>query len=250
MKPRTSDLILFGPHTVAEALSSKRTRLREILIRQGVQERRLTTLLEDAGRAGVRILVLDPREFQRRYPDRHAQGIVALAESFPYETIDARLDKATPQDLWVLLDHLLDPRNVGAIIRTAFALGCAAVVLPKDRAAQITETVIRTSAGSAWHIPIVLVSNMAQSITALQSSGFRVIGADPRGLPLESTSIDAQEPLALVVGEEGEGLRELTKKRCDSLVSISQDPRLDSMNVSVAAAIMLYEFAKQKRQHG
>lgn len=242
-------MILFGPHTVAEALSSKRTRLREIQIRQGVQERRLETLLEDAGRAGVRILVLDPREFHRRYPDRHAQGIVALAESFPYQTLDQCLEKAGLQDLWVLLDHLLDPRNVGAIIRTAFALGCAAVVLPKDRAAQITETVIRTSAGTAWHIPIVLVANMAQTITALQSAGFRVLGADPGGAPVDASPIDAGEPLALVVGEEGEGLRELTKKRCDALVSIAQDPRLDSMNVSVAAAIMLYEFAKQKRPH-
>ncbi|MBI2891886.1 MAG: 23S rRNA (guanosine(2251)-2'-O)-methyltransferase RlmB [Nitrospirae bacterium] len=236
-------LLLEGTHAVEEALTSGRAGLlTEIYFRDGAHEARLEEVRKLAEQHRVPIRRLDAESFRRRFPDRHAQGITALLRGFPYADW---LDAANVNGTILVLDHVQDPRNVGAILRSALAFNCAAVVMPKDRAAPITDVTIRASAGAAWHLPISRIANVAQSLSALRDGGRWIVGADARGKPLDEWQAPPGQALVLVVGEEGRGLHDLTRKRCDEILAIRHSPKLASLNVSVAAAIMLYELDRR-----
>ncbi len=170
---------------------------------------------------------------------RH-QGVLLEVRAFPYEELDDVLDRSTDkQPMIVVLDQIQDPHNLGAIIRSAAAFGATAVVIPKDRAAQITPTAIKTSAGQAWRVPVCRVTNIAQTLRGLKDAGFVVFGADIEGEPLASIRFD--QPCVIVMGSEGDGMRRLTRTLCDQFARIDMNPAVESLNVSVAAAIFLYQ---------
>jgi 23S rRNA (guanosine2251-2'-O)-methyltransferase len=236
--------VIEGPHAVEEALSSGRASLlNEIYLRDGAHEARLEDVRKLAEQHHVPIRRLDGESFRRRFPDRHAQGVTALLRGFPYA--DWHDAAAAAHGTILVLDHLQDPRNVGAILRSALAFNCSAVVLPKDRAAPITEVTIRASAGAAWRLPVCRVANIPQVLSALREYNRWIVGADPEGKAVDEWQAPRGQALALVVGEEGRGLHDLTRKRCDELLAIRHSPKLASLNVSVAAAIMLYELDRR-----
>ncbi len=165
------------------------------------------------------------------------QGIV-IDLDFQYSD-----ETALDGDLIVLLDHVVDPHNLGAIIRTSVGAGASAVVITKDRSAKVTAAVVKVSAGTVFRIPIVVVTNLVSTIEKLQKRGYWVYGADMQGKNLFEEKF--VPPVAVVFGNEGEGLSRLVKERCDQLISIPMFSSIDSLNVSVSAGIVLFEIARK-----
>lgn len=190
----------------------------------------------------------EQRGFFERVPFRAHQGVVALAAPFPYRSLDELLASrsAGSTQLFVLLDHLTDPHNVGAIVRTAEAAGAVGLVLPERRSAGINPTVRKAAAGAAAHLPIARVSNVADAIRIMKKAHIWVVGADaaPEATPLWEA--DLNRDLALVMGSEGSGLSQLVRRECDFLVRIPMRGRVSSLNASVAAAVFIYEALRQR----
>lgn len=177
------------------------------------------------------------------------QGVIALAEPLATVSLDDALDAVASERsaLLVVLDHIQDPQNFGAILRTAESAGVRSVVVPKRNAAPLTPAVVRASAGAAEHIAIVRVANVAQTLERLKEADFWVVGASSeseRTIPY--TSYDFRGRNAVVVGSEGSGLSRLVAERCDALVHIPMRGRVASLNASVAAGVVLYEAVRQQ----
>ena len=169
------------------------------------------------------------------------QGVLAFAAAQRYAELE---DVAQGAELLVLLDGVEDPHNLGAIIRTAHAAGAAAVLVPDRRAAGLTETVAKAASGALEHLPIVRIGNVTQALETLKKRGFWIYGLDERGSSLYSDT-DFAVPTVLVLGGEGRGLHELVKKHCDVLVRIPMAGEISSLNVSVAAGIVLFEWRRR-----
>lgn len=176
------------------------------------------------------------------------QGVVAQVAPIEYAALDGLL-RADDSPLLVLLDGVEDPHNLGAIIRTAEALGVTGVVLPRRRSCAVNATVAKTSAGAVMHVSVARVGNVAQTLELAKERGFWVVGADMGGevsVDRLATALDVNAPLLVVIGGEGKGLARLTRARCDVVASIPMRGRVNSLNASVAAAIVLYEVVRQR----
>ena len=179
-----------------------------------------------------------------RSAGRH-QGVVALVHDLPGKSLDDLLDSLTVPPMLLVLDGVTDPHNLGACLRTADACGAVAVVIPKDRAAGLNATVRKVAAGAAETTPVVTVTNLVRSLKLLKEAGLWVVGAAAEGEQL-ACEADLKGPLALVLGAEGTGLRDLTRKTCDYLVRLPQLGSVESLNVSVATGMLLYEAVRQR----
>jgi 23S rRNA (guanosine2251-2'-O)-methyltransferase len=241
------DDALYGIHTVAEALAAGE-RLRSVHV---AEDRRndpaLRDVLAGAAEGGIGI-TFEPREFFARMPFRAHQGVVAVAEPFAYTTLDQALAarKRGEPALFVVLDHLTDPHNVGAILRTAECAGANAMILPDRRSASINATVRKAAAGAAARVPVVQVGNLATAVRTLKKAGIWVVGADAQA-PTDMTEGDLDRDLAIVVGAEGSGISQLVRRECDYLLRIPMKGSLGSLNASVAAGILLFETLRQRR---
>jgi 23S rRNA (guanosine2251-2'-O)-methyltransferase len=240
------DDVVYGIHAIDEALAAGE-RLREIHV---ADERRkdpaLRVLLALAKERNIPVR-FESREFFTKLPSRVHQGVVAIAPPFEYselhEVIEGR--RLLPNRLVVVLDHLTDPHNVGAIIRTAECVGADGVVLPDRRSAGVNATVRKTAAGAAGHLPIARVGNIVNAMASMKKAGFWVAGADAGENAVEMGKVDLGRNLAIVIGAEGSGLSQLVRRECDYLVRIPMHGQVASLNASVAAAILLYEAQRQ-----
>ncbi|MGH9721602.1 MAG: 23S rRNA (guanosine(2251)-2'-O)-methyltransferase RlmB [Bryobacteraceae bacterium] len=235
-------MILIGIHPVLEALRTGAP-LERILVAKGAGGPKLQEAIELARRQSIP-LRFEARDVLDRVAGRAAhQGVVALGASHRYAELDGVIRDA---GLLVVLDGVEDPHNLGAIIRTAHAAGAAAVVIPERRAAGLTETVAKAAAGALQHLPIVRAGNVNRVLDRLKEKGYWIYGFDERG---ENTydSVTYSHPAALVFGGEGKGLHELVRKKCDALVRIPMPGKIPSLNVSVAAGIVLFEW--RRRSH-
>lgn len=212
---------------------------------------RVKTLLELARRNHVRVETVDPKELDRLAGPGHKGAVLLLPQEkqhqFDYEDLLAQALEAPRSPGFPLLlglDSLTDQGNLGAIIRSADLFEVDGIVLPQRRSAQVGETVARTSAGADAWVQTPSVSNLVRALKLAQESGYWVVGADMAGEPLHL--FDCRRPLLLVMGSEGKGLGNLVRSSCDSLVSIPQGGHIDSLNVSVAAGIMMYEIRRQQ----
>jgi 23S rRNA (guanosine2251-2'-O)-methyltransferase len=189
------------------------------------------------------------REFFNKLAFKAHQGVVAIAPPFPYRSLDELLAEPTKSGprLLVALDHLTDPHNVGAIVRTAEAAGADGLILPDRRSAGINATVRKAAAGAAAYLSIARVGNLAQALRTLKKAGIWVVGADASDSALELSKPDLGQAVALVIGAEGSGLSALIKRECDYLVRIPMFGHVASLNASVAAAILIYEAIRQRR---
>ena len=186
----------------------------------------------------------EPREALDRASNSAAhQGVLAFGAAERYVELD---EIAVNAQLLVVLDGVEDPHNLGAIIRTAHAAGAAAVVVPDRRAAGLTETVAKAAAGALEHLPVVRVGNVNQTLETLKARGFWIYGLDERATHLYSET-DYAKPTVIVLGGEGQGLHQLVKKHCDVLVRIPMSGAISSLNVSVAAGIVLFEWNRRSK---
>jgi 23S rRNA (guanosine2251-2'-O)-methyltransferase len=233
--------VLAGIHPVREALRAGRG-LDRVLIATGAGGPRLQEIIDLARQRSVPVR-FEPREALDRASNSAAhQGVLAFGAAERYADLD---EIAGGAQLLVVLDGVEDPHNLGAIIRTAHAAGAAAVVVPDRRAAGLTETVAKAAAGALEHLPVVRVGNVSQTLEALKGKGFWIYGLDERATDLYS-EIDFVRPTVLVLGGEGQGLHQLVKKHCDVLVRIPMAGAISSLNVSVAAGIVLFEWNRRR----
>lgn len=239
---------LTGIHAVKEALEAQRP-LDRIAIAKGRQDTRIEEIVQLARKQGVPVRFEDRGQIDRMANAKDHQGVVALAAARPAVTLEDILATAngTPSQkgLIVLLDGVEDPHNLGAIVRTALAAGAHGVVIPERRAAGLTDAVARSSAGALAHLPVAKVTNLARAMEQLKEAGYWLAGLD-EAAEKTYTEVDYTSPMAIVLGSEGQGLHELTRKRCDFLVSLPTTGPVKSLNVSVAAGVVLFEALRQR----
>jgi 23S rRNA (guanosine2251-2'-O)-methyltransferase len=252
--PRQSkrDHVICGMNAVQEALRVGARRLEIIWIAEGKAGRRLNEVLALAAECATPVeIVPEPRLTEASGTSAH-QGIVAFPALSPLLTLDGLITQLTAHPTippLAILDGVKDPRNLGAIIRSAAAFGIGGIVVPARRAVGLTGTVAKVAAGGLEHVPVAEVTNISHSIERLKRQGFWVIGSDEQA---EATchSFVYPSPLALVLGEEETGMSPLVKRRCDALVSIPVRGPLHSLNVAVAAAVLFYEVMVRARGEG
>lgn len=243
---------LYGVSPVLEALRAGSRPFERITIAEGAHEHRLHELLELARRANVPVRRAPRAELQRMSsPGANHQGIIATIAAAHYadaekliEALAARVGTIDPP-LAVVLDGVEDPRNLGAIIRTAECAGAHGLFVPERRAAGLTETVAKAAAGALEYLPVARAANVARLVEELKRRGVWTVGAASEG-ETDYTMWDWTQPCALLLGGEGAGLRRLVRERCDALVRIPLLGRISSLNVSVAAGVVLYEAVRQR----
>ena len=237
--------LICGINPVVEALHAGSRHFDRLLVVKGLRNRRVSEAIGHASRLGI------PLRFEARETlDRMAggiphQGLIAVVSAKPVVTMESVLDEARTPALVVLLDGVEDPRNLGAILRTADAAGVDGVLLPERHSAGLSETVSRASAGGIEHVKVARIGNVSQAIDALKERGIWVVGFDASGTE-RWDAVDYKRPIALVLGGEGRGIRRLVRERCDHLVSLPLFGHVGSLNVSVAAGVALYEVIRQR----
>lgn len=236
--------IIYGRNPVAEALDSD-IRIESLLIQNGA-EGSVKKVIGKAKSKGIRIKYTDKKALDRIAEGSH-QGIIAYLEMYRYAQINdimKRAEESGEKPFIIILDGIEDPHNLGAIVRTAEAAGAHGIIIPENRSASVTETVVKTSTGAVFHMPIAKVTNIARTIDQLKEQGLWVYGLDMDGVDYYKE--DLTGAVALVIGSEGKGLNRLVKEKCDVIMSIPMVGKVNSLNASNAAAIAIYELRKQR----
>lgn len=237
---------LTGIHAVREALQTEQP-LDRILVARGRHGPRIEEIIRLARSRGVPLRFEPRRHLDRLAATAHHQGVVAFGAAAATVALPELLRRASPPGLLVVLDGVEDPRNLGALIRTALAAGAAGVVIPERRAAGLTEAVAQAAAGALSHLPVARVKNLAAALEEIKQAGYWVVGLDERA-EQPYTALDYTGAVALVLGGEASGLHELVRRRCDWLAAIPTVGPIRSLNVSVAAGIVLFEVVRQRRR--
>jgi 23S rRNA (guanosine2251-2'-O)-methyltransferase len=235
----------YGINPVSEALRSARCRIREVWMAQGRGLKGMGKIISLAESQGVSIKQVGRSQLDFLTRSAPHQGVVAFIDQFNYADLDEVLQRGTGDSFLLVLDGIEDPRNLGALIRTADACGAWGVIVPKDRAVGVTPAVAKSSAGAVFHIPLVRVTNISSTLRKLKEQGIWVVGAAAEAHK-DLFHHDLTMPLAVVIGGEGRGIRPLVKKECDLLVSIPMRGKVNSLNASVAGAVILYEVLRQR----
>jgi 23S rRNA (guanosine2251-2'-O)-methyltransferase len=239
---------IYGINAVAEALKARGRAFEWVGIAKERHDLRLQHVVEDCRRNGIAVRFLPRPELDRLVGNNAHQGVVAITSAKQYNDLDDVIAAKRGQySLVVVLDGVEDPHNLGAILRTADAVGADGVVIPERRAAGVTATVTKASAGASEHLPIAKVTNIARTLEELKSKNLWIVGLDERSAQTYD-SLDYNMDCAIVLGAEGKGIHDLVRKRCDFLVSIPMLGKVPSLNVSVAAGVMLYEIVRQRRK--
>ena len=244
MKPTRA---VFGFHAVLARLRADPSSVVEIFLDQDRKDARARDLAMTAEQAGVQLLRVPTKRLDGFYGGGRHQGVVAIAyEASAKESLEDRLDSLKEPPLLLVLDGVTDPHNLGACLRVADAAGAHAVIAPKDRAAGIGAVVSKVASGAAESVPYYMVTNLARTLDELKERNIWIVGADERA---EKTLYDAELPpsIAWVLGAEGEGMRRLTRERCDLLVKIPMRGQVESLNVSVASGVCLFESLRRRR---
>jgi 23S rRNA (guanosine2251-2'-O)-methyltransferase len=242
---------IIGVNPVIEALKSGRPIQRLLVAEQRKADRHISEILRLARHAGIEVRMANRDALNREAPGAVHQGVVALAAAREYATLDTVLQlpaRRGQASLLLILDGVEDPRNLGAILRTADAAGVHGVIIPERRAAGLTETVAKAAAGALEHVPVVKVVNIVNTIEELKKTGIWVAAAEAGG-DMQYWDADLVRPTALVLGGEGKGIRRLVREHCDYSLSLPLMGRINSLNVSVAAGVLLYEALRQRRVH-
>lgn len=231
-------MLVYGRNVCLEYLE-KNKKVRKIILQEGFHDEKLISL--------IRKLNFPVKEMPKYELDRLAngvhQGIIMDVEDFRYTDYHDFIDN--PECSIVILDHLEDPHNLGAIIRTSEAAGIDGIIIPKDRSVEVNATVIKTSVGTVDNIPISMVTNLNSTIKDLKENGFWIVGTDMNGTDFKE--IDYHGKIAIVIGNEGNGMSRIVRESCDFIAEIPMYGKVNSLNASVAAGLMIYEVVRQKR---
>jgi 23S rRNA (guanosine2251-2'-O)-methyltransferase len=239
--------IIYGLNPVLEALRGKR-RAFELFVAGTLSDRRFERLLAIAKEKGVPVRQRERGDIARLCGTEHHQGVVLRVEAFAYAGVEDILERqrsSGENGLIMVLDGVQDPRNLGAIIRSSACAGAHGVIIPRDRAVGVSATVEKASAGAVETVPVARVTNIAQALDELKSSGYWIFGA-VGGVSSSLYNQDFNGNTVIVIGGEGEGIRPLVRKRCDHLISIPIRGGVSSLNASVAAGVILFEIVRQR----
>lgn len=229
-------MIVFGKNVAKELIDSKKE-IKKVYLSKNFDDK---NIINSLNKLNIKINYIEKKEMDRKYKGNH-QGIVLEIEDYKYKQLDDVFDKK----FIIVLDHLEDPHNLGAIIRTSVAAGVGAIVIPKRRGVEINSTVMKVSAGALNKIDIVEENSLAQAIEKIKKHGFWVYGTDMRD-SVNYTDVEYDDKTCLVIGSEGTGISKLVREKCDFIISIPMKGKLDSLNASVAAGIVIYEVVRQK----
>lgn len=245
-----SEQFVYGVHAVSALLANPHRKTRTLFVSQDRVDKRLQELIDKAIQQQVTIEKLSPQKMSQRFAEFTHQGVVACASALiDYSEYDlpALLEASKKPSLVLILDGVTDPHNLGACLRSADAAGVDFVVIPKDKSASITPVVSKVACGAAESVPVVRVTNLARAMEILKEEGVWIYGAAGEA---ESSiyHIDCKGSIAIAMGAEGEGLRRLTRERCDGLFALPMLGTVESLNVSVATGISLYEVVRQRHR--
>ncbi len=232
-------MIVYGRNVAKEILKNNK-KIDKIIIQEDFNDNSIISLIEKRKIEPIRIT---KKEFSRFDKYSH-QGIILYVEDFKYSELEEFIDDENAKI--VILDHLEDPHNLGAIIRTCEAAGINGIILPKDRSVSVNSTVMKTSAGALENVKIALVTNLNQTIKKLKDKGFWIVGTDMEN-SVDYREIDYSGKIALVIGSEGFGMSESIRKSCDFVARIPMNGKINSLNASVAAGIMIYEVIRSNK---
>jgi 23S rRNA (guanosine2251-2'-O)-methyltransferase len=241
---------VFGINAVREKLKASPSDVTQVLVVNRSDRRALRSIVTEARRLGLRVTYVHPDVLRRLAGGESHQGVLARVDAYTYLTpadLTERVSEAGEANWVLVLDGLTDPRNFGAVMRTAEAVGVRHVVIPKDRSVGVTATVVKASAGAVHHLNIYKATNLRRVIGALKEHGFWIVGLHAEA----HTSIHDvvyPEKLGIVLGSEGKGVRPLILKECDYVISIPMLGKIASLNVAVAGAVFLYELVRQKER--
>ncbi|HEV8538951.1 MAG TPA: 23S rRNA (guanosine(2251)-2'-O)-methyltransferase RlmB [Bacteroidota bacterium] len=241
--------IIAGRQPVIEALRAG-TIIERIVILAGVKGGIIEKIKQMANRNRIPVVEVGKQKFRDLVSDTTTQGVVAVVGTKAYVEIDTLLDVAKERNeapFVLILDEIEDPQNLGALIRTAECAGAHGAVIPKHHAASVNQTVAKTSAGASEHLPVAKVVNIAATLDELKQKGLWIVGTDASA-EKNYTEVDYTEGIAIVVGNEGKGVRQLVKEKCDFLVKIPVYGKVDSLNASVAGALVMYEAVRKRKK--
>jgi 23S rRNA (guanosine2251-2'-O)-methyltransferase len=238
--------VLFGFHAVTVRLKTAPQSVIELYVDASRRDARMKQFLARAKEVGARMIEVDGLRLSKLCGSHGHQGVAARVEAIAQaRSLDDLLDQINTPPLLLVLDGVTDPHNLGACLRVADGAGAHAVIAPKDHAAGINATVAKVASGAAETVPYFMVTNLARTLNELKERGIWCIGTSDDA-PRNLYQIDLKGPVALVLGAEGDGMRQLTRKTCDELVSIPMRGAVESLNVSVASGVCLYEAARQR----
>ncbi len=239
--------IIYGFHPVQEALRAGRRQFENIIVAEDLDSNRARQLAEEAALHHTRVERMTPGQLRALTRSDHPQAVAARVSAYPYVSLNTIIAHCGQRPAFiVVLDSIVDPQNLGALIRSAHCAGVDGVVIAKDRAAGASPAVSNISAGALEHTLVARVTNIAKSINTLKGAGIWVYGLAAHA-PQSIYESDWREPVALVIGSEQRGLRPLVRKACDSTVSIPQQGKIDSLNASAAGAVAMFEVVRQRR---
>jgi len=236
-----------GINSIMEALRGGR-KIHHIYIQEGRKGKRIDELTALAEKRGVHIQYTEKLKLDKFYQIGNHQGIVAQVDAYQYAEVEEALEQAAlkgEEPFLLVLDGIEDPQNLGSIIRTAECAGVHGVILPRHHATEVTDAVVRASAGAVEHMKVIRETNLVNTLKQLKQKGFWIIGADMSGEKSYFSQV-LPRPAVLVIGSEGKGVRRLVRETCDMVVSIPMKGQTSSLNASVAAGILLYEIFKQR----
>ncbi len=238
---------IYGLHAVGEALKSRAKSISHVTVARERSDLKLQRIIDQCRATGIPIRFEPRHHLDRMAHTAGHQGVVASVTAKAYSDLeDVLANKRGAHSFVVVLDGVEDPHNLGAILRTADAAGVDGVVIPERRAAGVTGAVAKVSAGASEHIPVARVTNIARSVEELKSQNVWTVGLDERG-EQSYDQVDYNMDCALILGAEGKGLHDLVRRKCDFLVSIPMLGSVPSLNVSVAAGVVMYEIVRQRR---
>lgn len=237
---------IVGKNPVIEALKSQRE-INKILIAEGSQRGQMQQITHLAKEANVLVQFV-PKKKLDQITDQNHQGVLAYVAAYEYAELDDLFEAAEQRNeppFLLILDEIEDPHNLGSIMRTADAVGAHGIIIPKRRAVGLTATVAKASTGAIEYIPVVRVTNLAQTIDSLKERGIWIAGTDAKA-DQDYRKLDGTLPLGLVIGSEGKGMGRLIREKCDFLVSLPMAGKVTSLNASVAAALLMYEVYRKR----
>lgn len=236
-----------GKNPVRELLKTDET-IEKLMIANGTTDPEIRQFQQMARDKGIKVEFADKRALDKLSETGHHQGVIAFYTDFKYSDLDETIREArisSKDILFVILDEVLDPHNLGSVIRVAECAGATGVIIPNRRSASVNETVVRTSAGATAYVPVIKVNNLNQTIEKLKQENIWVYASDMDGDEMYNTNLKGD--IALVIGGEGTGVSKLTKKLCDGVIAIPMSGKVNSLNASVSAGIVLYEAIRQRK---
>ncbi len=233
-------MYVYGKNVFKELINNNK-RINKVILHDNFDDKEM--FLEIKNR-NIKIEYVSKKEIDKLVLGNH-QGIIADIDDYQYRELNELLNSINKEyPLILILDHIQDPHNFGAIIRSAESVVVDGIIIPKDRGTEVNSTVMKTSAGALEYVPISMVTNLVGAINELKNRGYWIVGADMNGK--NYSEIDYQMPIGLVIGSEGNGLSRLVKEKCDHIISIPMRGKINSLNASVATGIILYEIIKKR----